>query len=72
MFCLQVSLTEYETFFFCVDFSSVCGLNIGAPSIIKMQGVLPVGPVMKLNFIVSETELTTSGVSCKHGNELLG
>jgi hypothetical protein len=55
-----------------MDFSSVYGLNLVAPSIIKMQSVLPGGLVMKLNFIVFETELTTSGVSCEHDNELLG
>jgi len=55
-----------------MDFSSVYGLNLVAPSVIKMRGVLPGGPVMKSNFIVLETELTTSGVSCEPGNELLG
>lgn len=55
-----------------MDFSSVYGQNLVAPSIIKMQGVLPDGPVMKLNFIVFETELPASGVCCEPGNELLG
>jgi hypothetical protein len=55
-----------------MDFSSVCGLNLVAPSIIKMQGVLPGGLVMKLNFIVLKTELTSSGVSSELGNEDLG
>jgi hypothetical protein len=55
-----------------MDFSSVYGLNLVAPSIIKLQDVLLDGPVMKLNCIVLETELTTNGVSCEPGNELLG
>jgi hypothetical protein len=55
-----------------MDFSSVYVLNLVSPSIIKMQGVLPGSPVMKLNFIVLETELTTRGVSCEPGNEFLG
>jgi len=38
-----------------MEFSSVYGLNLVAPSIIKMQDVLPGGPVMKLNFNVLET-----------------
>jgi hypothetical protein len=54
-----------------MDFFSVYGLNLVAPSIIKMKGVLPGGPVMKLNFVVLKTELTTSGVSCEPGNEVL-
>jgi|TergutCu122P5_1016488.scaffolds.fasta_scaffold837559_3 hypothetical protein len=48
-----------------MDFSSVYGLNLVAPSIIKMQVVLPGGPVMKMNFIVLETELTNSSVCCE-------
>lgn len=55
-----------------MEFSSVYDLNLGAASIIKIQGLFPGAPVMKFNVFVLETEVITIGVSCEHGNELLG